>query len=771
MTNDLSRDNPKTIYEQCTPLILSYLKLAEGHLTNVVTDGRLFQTVVVDPGWEKLPTPVRWIGREQLKWDEVMQELRKVAYSQVDQKIQLREDAEKRILAYLDESFGVQQPQAQPSGPNKATAIPQPPAAVRPNAAPQPPATPQAGSPVRPTPTPQPRNPVPPKAVPQVPPTAPAVRPRRVPPPSPNQPPAVPAMPATPAAPTAPTARATPTGSVAPDTPPSPAQHSVPRTRPAVAVAPVQSLPQSGPAEPVSSSSGPLEKVLGIDLGTTYSVLASVDEEGRPFTIHNSNGDLTTPSVILLDEGGAVVGKEALLAGPCEPELVASCVKRDMGSPHFRKRVRGEFIPPEVLSSVILKALREDAERRLGAVKKAVITVPAFFDEVRRAATVDAGRLAGLEVVDILNEPTAAAIAYGYQLGFVLGMDQLNKPVRVLVYDLGGGTYDVTIVEIHGNSLKAIATDGDVQLGGKDWDEKIVTLAAEQLRTELREDVRDNPQTLEEMWIAAENVKRTLSERTKATMYIHHLGTRHKVEITRTAFEEATASLVGRTRTTTEIVVRQAGLTWADIDRVLIVGGSTRMPMITRMLEELTGKVPERSVSPDEAIAHGAALYSNLIVNGKKAATKASQFAVTNVNSHSLGIVGTDPSTGRKRNQILIPKNTPLPHSIKGTFKTSKAGQSSVVIRIVEGESERPEACTQLGICKISPLPPNLPAGWPVYVLYQYLANGQLKVSAQVKGQTGVASTMIDRENKMKLEDMALWSQFVNSGAKAIRDT
>src|SRR5262249_50114492 len=347
--------------------------------------------------------------------------------------------------------------------------------------------------------------------------------------------------------------------------------------------------------------------VVGIDLGTTYSVVAHLDAHGRPISIPNSAGDLLTASVILFEESGPVVGKEAVLAAAMEPEKIAECVKRDMGSRAYRKKINGEVLPPEVISSIILKSLKADAERKLGPVRKAVITVPAYFDEPRRQATIDAGRLAGLDVLDIINEPTAAAITYGYQLGFLdRGGRTGGKPLRVLVYDLGGGTFDVTIVEIQGTSFKALATDGDVSLGGKDWDEKLVDIAAEAFIHEHREDPRANPASAQDLWFAAETAKKTLSERPKATIYVNHLGTRAKVEVTRQQFDEATAHLLGRTRTTTEIVVRQAAMTWANIDKVLLVGGSTRMPMVVRMLEELTGKPPERSVSPDEAVAHGA---------------------------------------------------------------------------------------------------------------------------------------------------------------------
>ncbi|MCS7046475.1 MAG: Hsp70 family protein, partial [Gemmataceae bacterium] len=394
----------------------------------------------------------------------------------------------------------------------------------------------------------------------------------------------------------------------------------------------------------------------------------------------------------------------------------------------------------------------------------AVITVPAYFDEKRRRATIEAGRLAGLEVLDIINEPTAAAIAYGYQLGFLdaTGKAPVDRPLRVLVYDLGGGTFDVTIVEIQGTSFRAIATDGDVQLGGKDWDEKIIDLAVAEFMKQTPDDPRHDPVTMQELWLAAETCKKTLSERPKAAMFVNHLGRRLKVDITREQFEEATAPLLARTRTTTEIVVRQAGLNWSAIDKVLLVGGSTRMPQVQHMLEELTGKPPERSVAVDEAVAHGAALYAQLILSRRQPAAASPKFSITNINSHSLGIVGTDPTTGRRRAQVLIPKNTPLPAAVTKVFKTHKAGQQAVVIRVVEGESERPEACIQVGTCTIGGLPPGLPAGSPVTVTYAYHADGRLEVTGELKGVTAAVTTTFQREDMLNESDMKKWSRYVD---------
>jgi len=465
-----------------------------------------------------------------------------------------------------------------------------------------------------------------------------------------------------------------------------------------------------------------------------------------------------------------VVGKEAIAASVIEPERVADCVKRDMGAKAYRKTINGREMPPEVIASMILRQLKTDAERRLGSVTQTVITVPAYFDEPRRRATVDAGRLAGLDVLDIINEPTAAALAYAYQLGLFdrQGRWKDEKPFKALVYDLGGGTFDITVVELKSNSFRALATDGDVYLGGKDWDAKVVEIAAGRFQQDRGSDPRDDPISLHQLTLAAEGAKRTLSERARAMLVVHHRGERLKVEISREQFEEATAPLLERTRVTTEIVMMQAGLTWSEIDRVLLVGGSTRMPMVTRMLQELSGKTPDASLAVDEAVAHGAALYAGLLQ--QQPGQSATDFSITNVNSHSLGLTAIDPTTKIRANQILIPKNTPLPHSVTRRFQTLKPRQRSVKLTILEGESEDPHACAQIGIGIISGVPPDLPAGWPIDVTYTYQANGRLRILGRLAGHDAAVTTVFKRVNDLSSDDFNFWIECLSERANRPRD-
>lgn len=549
---------------------------------------------------------------------------------------------------------------------------------------------------------------------------------------------------------------------------PHPTSTPIPVALPA-STAPTVAAAEKQPATPVAPlgqvppeiAKPSAEAVVGIDLGTTFSVVAHLDSQGRPTSIPNASGDILTPSVVLFDADGPVVGRQAVLGAALEPDLVAECVKRDMGNKHFHKAIRGELLPPEVISSYILRSLKTDVERRLGPVKRAVITVPAYFDEPRRRATMDAGRLAGWNVLDILNEPTAAAICYGFQAGFLdkAGRVQGEKPIRVLVYDLGGGTFDVTVVEMAGQSFKAVATDGDVRLGGKDWDEKLIDIGAERFKQQHGIDPRAEPESLQELWLAAEMAKRTLTERPRATMIVNCHGKRLKTEVTRQEFEEATTQLLRRTRTTTEIVVLAAGLTWADIDKVLLVGGSTRMPQVVTMIKQLTGKDPDRSLSVDEAVAHGAALYADLLMQQQGLSVGHTDFSVTNINSHSLGVVGVEPGSNRKVNAVLIPKNTPLPTSAVRRFKTAKVNQPNVRVMVVEGESEIPEACTAVGVCFIRDLPPNLPSGWPIDVRFDYAENGRLTVEAKLTGHNAAVTTEFIRDNSLSDDDLMLWAE------------
>ncbi len=418
--------------------------------------------------------------------------------------------------------------------------------------------------------------------------------------------------------------------------------------------------------------SHPAAPAVGIDLGTTYSAVARLDERGQPVTLVNSEGDRLTPSVVLMEGNNAIVGKEAMKAMSTEADHVAECAKRDMGHRAYHRTLDGKQYPPEVLQAWVLNKLRGDAVQQIGPFEKVVVTVPAYFDEVRRKATQDAGYMAGCEVMDIINEPTAAAVAFGFQQGFLNAAGSTDRPRRILVYDLGGGTFDVTVMEIRGSEFLALATDGDVALGGYDWDQRLVNIAADAFQQVHGVDLRSDAATAGKLWRECEDAKRTLSSRPKAPILAEYKGRTNRVEVSRVYFEEMTQDLLDRTRFTCVQALRAAGLGWSDLERVLLVGGSTRMPMVRAMLQQLSGKPPDASVAADEAVAHGAALHAGLLLARRDG--RPANFSISNVNSHSLGVVGIDPQTKRRRNGIVIPRNTPLPVMRRAAVQDGQAG-------------------------------------------------------------------------------------------------
>ncbi len=499
---------------------------------------------------------------------------------------------------------------------------------------------------------------------------------------------------------------------------------------------------------------------IGIDLGTTFSAVACLDDLGRPYTLDNAEGDKLTPSAVFFDHAEVVVGKEAVKAIATDASQVAECTKRKVGERVLDQLLGGRQYPPEAILAWILNKLRIDARQQVGDIDQVVITVPAYFDEVRRKATQDAGYIAGFEVMDIINEPTAAAIAYGFQQGITAAGKHNRQPQHVLVYDLGGGTFDVTIMRIRDDDFVTLATDGDVQLGGRDWDERLVDLVAEDFLRQHGIDPRDDPNARGRLWRDCEDAKRTLSARNQTNVVCDYQGRTSRLEISRARFQEITQDLLDRTAFTTRQALQASGLEWSDLDRILLVGGSTRMPAVADVLADLSGMAPDRSISPDEAVAHGAALHAAQLLD--RHAGKTPAFHVTNVNSHSLGVAATDPRTNRPRNAILIPRNTPLPARAQRVFKTQKAGQKSILVQVVEGESPAPEDCLQLGKCTVRPLPPDLPAQTPVEVRFAYEENGRLQVQVQCAGQE--LQHEITRDNSLTADQLDRWREYI-SGA------
>ena len=501
---------------------------------------------------------------------------------------------------------------------------------------------------------------------------------------------------------------------------------------------------------------------VGIDLGTTFSVVACLDATNKPETIRNSEGDLTTPSVVFFDRERPIVGKEALKVAATEPENVVRYAKREVGKDFFHQPIRDEQLPPEVIQALILKKLKEDAELKLGTVTKAVVTVPAFFNEPRRKSTQDAGQLAGLEVIDIINEPTAAAIAYGVQQGFLSDRGNTKHKERILIYDLGGGTFDVTLLDIDGYQYTAVATAGDVFLGGIDWDRRIIDFAAEQFQKEHGVDPREDTATMQSLMDDAEDAKRSLSLRDSVSLSVNHNGLRLRVELTRSQFESMTEDLVQRTLFTTQKLLDRAKSSWQDLTRVLLVGGSSRMPMIQEMLAEQTSSPVDRSLDPDECVAHGAAIYARILLDDPDG--EHPQIQVTNVNSHDLGVLGMERATGMSRRKVLLDRNTPLPATGSARFTTREDNQKQVSVDVIEGGDASGKNSTPIGRCLVKDLPAGLPAGTPVNVRFTYTQNGRLEVAAAVTGTEQATTLVLERTSGLSDDELSRWENRICQG-------
>lgn len=448
-----------------------------------------------------------------------------------------------------------------------------------------------------------------------------------------------------------------------------------------------------------------MEHFIGIDLGTTYSAVSTIDEYGKPVIVRNREGENLTPSVVYFPpEGGCVAGaeaKEMMLSGE---DNVIMFFKRQMGNPEFSFSVHGREYSATELSAILLRKLRSDAEAVLGgSVTRAVITVPAYFNDLQRNETMRAAQMAGLEVMRIINEPTAAAINYGVTR---------QGDGRLLVYDLGGGTFDVTVLEVSGGDISVLSTGGNHSLGGKDWDDCIIAYITDLFEKEFGENPNDDPLTYNDLVFNAERLKKQLSAMRSASMTVRYAGHRQKYEITREKFEELTEHLMQNTRQKTEEVLCEAGLGWADLAGVLLVGGSTKMPMVENWVRQMSGREPLRGINVDEAVCLGAGIQAALEVERQSrrmglpgaAGPRLSlpggkQLNIKDVMSHSLGAIAVSKEGDRYVNSIIIRKNVTIPVTETRPFKlrTRPGGGNEMEVYLTQGEGTEVTQCTVVG--------------------------------------------------------------------------
>ena len=473
-----------------------------------------------------------------------------------------------------------------------------------------------------------------------------------------------------------------------------------------------------------------MSNFVGIDLGTTFSAIAHLNAIGKPEIVPNSDGERITPSIVYFpsdDPGSAFVGLEAKQARSLESNRVVAEIKRELGESATAIELDGKSYSPEAIAAFILEKLKKDAIQQIGEITDAVITVPAYFEEAHRKATMDAGEIAGLNVRGIVNEPTAAALFYA-----------TNHEIsgKVVVYDLGGGTFDVTVMEVKGKEIDIISSNGDRHLGGVDFDNSLLDLLDEKYNTQFGVQLVQSEEDRGKYAESVETLKKTLSRRDKGSISLAGSAGQHKFEVTRSEFDELISPIIAKSEMLVEMALDEAGLEPDKVDKVLLVGGSCRIPFVQSRLKAIFGFAPSLEVNVDECVALGAAIHAGLrATEGTGVAVPAGIAAglrdiqLTDVCNHSYGtiVVSIDEETGREhlKNEILLGKNTPLPCSRTETYYTIADGQDALNIRVTQGESDDPEYVKVL-FDDDMPLPPNRPAGRPIEITYTYDANQRM---------------------------------------------
>ena len=483
-----------------------------------------------------------------------------------------------------------------------------------------------------------------------------------------------------------------------------------------------------------------MAKTIGIDLGTTNSVVA-VMEGGKPTVIANAEGSRTTPSIVGFSKTGEkLVGQLAKRQAILNPDKTIASIKRHMGE-DYKKNIDGKDYTPQEISAMILRKLADDASNYLGEkVTSAVITVPAYFNDAQRQATKDAGKIAGLDVLRIVNEPTAAALAYGLEK---------EKSEKVLVFDLGGGTFDVSILEIGDGVHEVLSTSGDTHLGGDDFDQKVMDWICEEFQKQEGIDLRGDKQAMQRVKEAAEKAKCELSSVMETNINLPFItadanGPKHlDLNLTRAKFEDLSRDLLNRCKVPVENALKDAGVSKSDIDEVVLVGGSTRIPAVQQLVKEYTGKEPNQSVNPDEVVAVGAAVQAGVLAGEVK------DIVLLDVTPLTLGI-----ETLGGVMTPLVPRNTTIPVSKSQVFSTAENNQTAVDIHVLQGERPMASDNKSLGMFRLDGIPPAMRGLPQIEVTFDIDANGIVNVSAKDKATNKEQKITITNSSNLSEQDI-----------------
>ncbi len=509
--------------------------------------------------------------------------------------------------------------------------------------------------------------------------------------------------------------------------------------------------------------------IAGIDLGTTFSSLAVLNAIGKPEIVPNSEGERLTPSAIFFDEensGVIRVGLEAINCRHLNPKRSVRWVKRHMGDDSYKINIDGRDWTAVELSALILKKLKEDCSVQNYRIQDVVISVPAHFDEIRRKATMDAGTIAGLNVIGIVNEPVAAALYYA-TTRTVFG--------KVLVYDLGGGTFDVTIMDMKDHQMDIICSQGDHELGGIDFDKQVLEIIEQKYKDKFSKELISAEEERAKYEDEAEDIKKTLSRRNTSKNIIYGQAGSMKVEITREIFEDAISPLISRIGIMLDVALEEAKLKPSQIDKILLVGGSSRIPIVRQRLEKMFGFKPEVTVNVDECVTLGAAIHAGLTIARENPdalpagiATGLKHIRLTDVCNHSYGTICApiDEKTGKRvvENRIILEKNTPLPCHVAKTFYTVSEGQTELEITITQGEDSDVKFVNKIATHKLK-LPPGRPAECPIKVTYSYDVNQRMHCHFEDvrSGRALEVKFSLDRQGDMQQQDIKEKAEHLSS--------